>query len=245
MDEMIGVPFENEEIPAFLLTSQQPGLESGIILIHEVWGLTPQLKDVAARLGAHGWTVLAPDLMAGTVAEGLFSSEVLARRRAVRTPEEAAGIMAPLLPVVETSKFHQQTAPKVQACFNFLKGRGLDRIAAMGFCFGGGYSLVLAVVEPALAACVAFYGASPEPIDLIQGISCPVLALYGERDARLVGRLPELREAVEKYHKDFTIIVYPNCGHAFFNDSIPMTYNAAAATDSWEKTLALLKDRLG
>ena len=59
-----------------------------------------------------------------------------------------------------------------------------------------------------------------------------------------VSALPELTEAMKKYNKKFESVVYPNCGHAFFNDTNPNRYNKEAATDAWSKTLAFLAQNL-
>jgi carboxymethylenebutenolidase len=124
----------------------------------------------------------------------------------------------------------------------------------MGFCFGGTYAFELAVRENKnpenktstnrLAACIVFYGQPPNPLSDVEYIGCPVLGLYGEKDERLMKSLPELEEAMAKYHKDFTFKVYKNTGHAFFNDTNKYTYNEAATTDSWSIALEFLRKNL-
>ncbi|MEJ0073492.1 MAG: dienelactone hydrolase family protein [Candidatus Saccharibacteria bacterium] len=106
-------------------------------------------------------------------------------------------------------------------------------VAVTGFCFGGSYSFALAASEPRLKAAVPFYGhANLEDIDALRKIACPILAFYGENDAGLMENLPNVKSEMEAAGVAFTAQVYPDCGHAFFNDTNPFAYNAPAAKDS-------------
>jgi len=113
-------------------------------------------------------------------------------------------------------------------------------VGVLGFCFGGTYAFALAASDKRVKATVPFYGHAPEPLDKVDKISCPILAFYGEQDTNLVDPLPELKDAMKKYDKNFDAVVYPNCGHAFFNDTNPGRYNKEAAQDSWKNLLHFL-----
>jgi carboxymethylenebutenolidase len=80
--------------------------------------------------------------------------------------------------------------------------------------------------------------------DEIPRIDCPVLAFYGDQDTGLIQSLPKLKEDMTKSGKNFEAVVYPNAGHAFFNDTNARMYNPAAAKDAWEKVLTFLKKNL-
>jgi carboxymethylenebutenolidase len=97
-------------------------------------------------------------------------------------------------------------------------------------------SINLACHAP-LAACVVFYGENPAPIEQVENISCPVLGNYGAEDARINIRLDELVKAMARYKKDFEMKIYPGAAHAFFNDTRPATYQAAAAHEAWDRVL--------
>jgi carboxymethylenebutenolidase len=121
---------------------------------------------------------------------------------------------------------------------------GVDgRIAVTGFCFGGTYSFALAAADPRVRAAVPFYGSAPAADDIAR-IGCPVLALYGREDTRLIEALPEVTDAFRAADKDFTAHVYPDTGHAFFNDTNPHAYNAADAADAWTRSTAFLAEQL-
>jgi carboxymethylenebutenolidase len=78
----------------------------------------------------------------------------------------------------------------------------------------------------------------------LKRISCPVLAFYGEQDTRLIEGLPELRQRLDDAGADFQVQIYPQAGHAFFNDTNPAVYNRAAAEDAWRRTLAFLRENI-
>jgi carboxymethylenebutenolidase len=118
------------------------------------------------------------------------------------------------------------------------------RIAVTGFCFGGTYSFALAAADPRVRAAVPFYGTAPDA-DAVARIACPVLALYGEDDPRIMATLPEARKAMADAGVAFTEKIYPGARHAFFNDTNATAYDAAAAGDAWARTLAFLAGHLG
>lgn len=243
MEQTIFLPFKNSSFPAYFLT-QEKKPRVGIILIHEIWGINDHMKDVAKRFLKENYTVLAPDLLSGTSLEGKFNESVIKALRRTKSREEAAKIMGPILDIVNSSEFEDNTVKKLKICFNYLNKKGISKIAVVGFCFGGTYSFLLATEEPRLCACVPFYGHSPKPLEKVTTIACPTLAFYGKKDTALIEAIPQLKEVLKKYDKQFQIIVYPNCGHAFFNDTNPSTYNKKAADDSWKKMLTFLSKYL-
>ncbi len=121
---------------------------------------------------------------------------------------------------------------------------GVDgRIAVVGFCFGGTYTFALAAADDRVRAAVPFYGTAPDP-ERIATIGCPVLALYGAHDPALIDALPAVRTDMAAAGIDFRDHVYPDAGHAFFNDA-SSRYSPEAAADAWTRTLAFLAEHLG
>jgi carboxymethylenebutenolidase len=142
-------------------------------------------------------------------------------------------------------EFGKETVGRTRFCFDYLahlKNVDAGRISVIGFCFGGTYAFSLAVNEPKLHSTVAFYGHAPESEEELAKIKCSVLAFYGEQDENLIKDLPALQEKMDRLEKDFESVVYPNCGHAFFNDTNPHTYNKTAAEDAWLKLLDFLNN---
>jgi len=210
-----------------------------IILIHEIWGLNDHIKDVARRLQKEGYSVLAPNILAGMGILELISPTIFKDMQDPIKRSEAQKKLRDVLAPTRAPDFSQHMINKVDQCYNYLKKKGFTHIAIMGFCFGGTYSYALSNHE--LKACIPFYGQPPMDI---AGITCPILAFYGENDTTLTMGLESLSAEMKKHHKNFTYKVYKNTGHAFFNDTNTVAYNKEAAQDSWKLLLAFLQKNM-
>jgi carboxymethylenebutenolidase len=137
----------------------------------------------------------------------------------------------------------------LRAAFAYLQGRpdvNKAKVASIGWCMGGKWSLTLAVEEPTLAAAVAYYGAPPTDDASIAKIKAPVLGNYGGEDK---GPSPEqvkaFEAAMKKAGKPVDIKIYEGAGHAFANVNNPWGgYREAAAKDAWARTTAFLAKNL-
>ena len=198
----------------------------GVIVIQEWWGLVDHIKDVADRFAAEGFTALAPDLYHGEVT----------------TEPDAAGKLLMSLNLATAGK-------DLSGAVDLLLERtGRPKVGVTGFCMGGGLTLMLACQRPdAVAAAAPFYGGMrPDtPIDW-DALAATVEGHYAETDRG--NAAPEAVKALEvelrSKGKDATFHVYPGTHHAFFNDTRAEVYDAAAATTSWERTLALFRANL-
>ena len=220
--------------------------KGALIVIHEVWGLVDHVKIVADRLAAEGYIALVPDLLgdADVQLESLRHLQwpLFDPQRRSQAQPEMRRLTAPL----HNPEFGQQTIDRLRACFNYLYDlpQSDQKVAVIGFCFGGTYSFSLAVAEPRLKLALPFYGHADQTAAELKHIRCPVFAFYGERDETLISQLADLKERMHTAGVDFTAKVYPDCGHAFFNDTNPYSYNAKAAADAWQRVLRLLADTL-
>jgi carboxymethylenebutenolidase len=190
-----------------------------IMVCHENRGLTSHIEDITRRLAKVGYVALAVDLLSrqgGT--SNLDSGSV-------------PGVLG--------------SSPPEQFVQDFLSGLGwlqdqdfalTERVGMTGFCFGGGVTWQVAVHMPALKAAVPFYGPHPDLTD-VSSIQAPVLGIYGEQDSRINSGIPAIEEAMQQNDKVYSKIIYPDAGHAFFNDT-GSRYNAEAAQDAWSQLLA-------
>lgn len=232
-------------VPAFLAKPDHQKKSLGIILIHEVWGLTPNIRDVAGRLAEQGYLVLAPDLISHTGITEKVDQSILAEVKNPATRDEAQKKLRAAMAPIMAPEFAQDTLVRLHACLNYLTAdENCGKVAVMGFCFGGTYAWNMAISEPSLKCAVAFYGHAPLDNEQLAKISCPVLAFYGEKDEGLVKLVPQIDKQMNDFGKNFEYKIYPNCGHAFFNDTNPATYNREAADDSWIKTQEFLSTNL-
>jgi carboxymethylenebutenolidase len=201
----------------FLVKPKEAARYPAVIVIHEIWGLVEHIKDVSSRLARQGYVALAVDLFEGKKVSKLEEGREL---REKFTEDKILG--------------------DLNGGYNYLKA--LDyvnpkRIGSVGFCMGGGLSLLLACYNRELAAAVVFYGRNPSPIDLVKNISCPILCNYAGADFSISeSDINLLKQILTKYGKVFDIKVYPGAPHAFFNDTRE-SYRPEAAKDAWERTL--------
>jgi carboxymethylenebutenolidase len=108
------------------------------------------------------------------------------------------------------------------------------KLAATGFCFGGGMVwLLLASGEPRLAAAAPFYGPLPDDADF-SGSKAAVLGIYGEQDARVNATREAARAALQRAGLTHEIVTFQGAGHAFFNDTGPR-YDADAAAEAYRR----------
>jgi carboxymethylenebutenolidase len=189
-----------------------------VLVIHENRGLTDHIKAVAGRFAAQRWSALAIDLLSeegGTASLGDSANATAALGKV--PPERFVADMRAGLD--ELSK----RVPNV-------------KLAAIGFCFGGGMTWRLAASkDPRLAAAAPFYGPLPEGADFT-GVKTAVLGVYAERDTRVNASRDAAKAALEKAAVPHEIVTYPNADHAFMNDTGPR-YDEGAATKAWAKVL--------
>jgi carboxymethylenebutenolidase len=165
----------------------------------------------------------------------------LYRGKVTANPDEAHQLMNGLPP--------DRAMRDLKAAFAYLQGRAdvkKDRIGAIGWCMGGGYSLKLATEEPGLAAAVAYYGAPPTDPAAIARIKAPILGSFGAEDK---GPSPDqvraFEAAMKAAGKSVDVKIYDGAGHAFANVNNPWKgYREAAAKDAWARTTAFFAKHL-
>jgi carboxymethylenebutenolidase len=241
MKKQINVSSGDLQVPAYLSSPDGPSL-GGIILIHEVWGLNDHTKNVADRFSELGYSVLAPDLLSETDISEKVTPEL---QEALFDPKRRNQIqpkLRELMTPLQAPDFGAKTMAKLKDCFNYIYEMPElnQKVAIIGFCFGGTYSFNLAAQEERLKLAVPFYGHCDLSVEELSNIKGPVLAFYGENDEGLISKLDDLKQRMSEAKVDFTAQVYPDCGHAFFNDTNSFAYNEKAAKDAWQKTVDFL-----
>jgi carboxymethylenebutenolidase len=192
----------------------------GVIVIQEWWGLNDHIKDIARRLAGAGFIALAPDLYHGKVVDE--PNEAQKAAMALDRAEVAKDLRGALVAL----QGQADVAPK--------------KIGVTGFCMGGGITLAFATQTGAeLGAIVPFYPGGYDPTeDDVRAIQCPVQLIFAGKDHSTPEAMRErLRQYLTDNGKTFDMIVYPDADHAFFNDTRPEVYDAAAAEDAWNRTV--------
>jgi carboxymethylenebutenolidase len=195
-----------------------------VVVIHENRGLNPHIKDVTRRVAVEGFAALGVDCLSplgGTPDDSDKAGELFATLK----PDDALA--------------------DIRAAFAALKARagGNGKVGAVGFCWGGGMVNNLAVVEPTLAAGVAYYGRQPSA-DKVPAIKAALLLHYAGLDQGIDAGIPDYEAALKKDGKTYEIFVYPNTNHGFNNDTTEARYNKEAADLAWGRTVAFFKKHL-
>ncbi|NYE20740.1 dienelactone hydrolase family protein [Microbacterium immunditiarum] len=245
MSETITLEAHGEPFDVYL--ARPPGEPvGGLVLIHEIWGLVDHIKDVADRYAAEGWLVAAPDILSHAGVEPALGAELFAIRTGA--DEEAKAATQPRMREAMSAAHAPDYAKWAVAALRATVDRLVEepgvgeRVAVTGFCFGGTYAFALAAADDRIRAAVPFYGTAPRS-DRIANITSPVLALYGRHDPALIDALPDVTKAMADAGVSFESVVYPQAGHAFFNDTGPR-YDVDAAADAWRRVLAFLREHV-
>lgn len=206
----------------YLAVPQGSGPFPAVVVIQEWWGLDDHIKSVAERFANEGYIAIAPDLYHGHVAS---------------EPNEAQKLMM---------EMEQDVAlEEIQNAVNFLVGRddvSPKKAAVIGFCMGGGLALQMAAKGQNIAIVAPFYG---RPLDAAAAaqVKVPIVGSYGEQDQSIQpSAVNQMADQIKAAGQQVDIKFYP-AGHAFFNDTRD-SYNAAAAQDAWQRTLAAFSKAL-
>ena len=188
----------DETVQAVLYTPAGQGPFPAVIVIHEWWGLNDWVKDQAAKLADQGYAALAIDLYRGKVAT---------------TPDMAHEIMRGVP--------EDRAKRDLHVAFEFLQSQPnvrKDRIASIGWCMGGGYSLDVALQEPALAATVINYGHLATDPEALKKINAPILGLFGAQDHGITpDDVHKFEASMKQLDKKIDVKIYDGAGHGFEN----------------------------
>ena len=192
---------------------------AAVLLIHEWWGLNDHIKEMADRVAALGYGALAIDLYDGKVASDPDTAGAYSKA-AGEQPDVALD--------------------KLDAALRWLDSHSNGRVATLGWCFGGGWSLEASLANPNLVdGTVIYYGMVSTDADRLRRLSAPVLGIFATKDQWITPDSVDAFEAalnqagvphrIRRYEAD----------HAFANPSGPY-YADDAARDAWAKTTAFL-----
>jgi carboxymethylenebutenolidase len=197
-----------------------------VLMIHEWWGLTAEIREMADKLADEGYVVLAADTYRGRVASTIPGA--LALRLTV--PQERVNA-------------------DMQAAYEYLtaqSGIAPGRIGVIGFCYGGGVALRFATLNQGIAATVNLYGdvvTDPQGFGMLLRTGRPVLGIFGALDAQIPVTEPEaMQKALAEAKIPHEVKIYPGVGHAFVN---PDTIRAGgAAAEAWAQILGFFEKNL-
>lgn len=186
----------HHQLKGYLATPKGEGPWPGVIVLHDIFGLTDVTRGHADWLAKEGYLALAPDLFS-------WSN----RLRCIRAL------------MVDLSARRGAAFDDVDAVRQWLEYRPdcTDKTGIIGFCATGGFAILLATGH-GYSAVAPNYGQVPNDIDAILNGACPMVASFGGRDRTLRGAAARLESALERHGIDHDVKEYPDAGHSFLDD---------------------------
>lgn len=226
-------PADGFALPAYVARPAAPGRHPAVIVASEIFGVHDYIKDVCRRLAKLGYVAIAPAYF-------------------IRAGDPAPLTEMPAVMKIVAQATDPQVMGDIAATLAWLKSKPFvtaSSVAITGFCYGGGVTWLSCERFAELKCGVAWYGkmAPPPgvsddarhiwPVNHVADLHCPVLGLYGAKDALSQGA-PAMRQALIDAKKTGSeIVVYPDAGHGFHAD-YRASYIEADAKDGWTKMLA-------
>jgi carboxymethylenebutenolidase len=202
------------------------------VVVHDIFGLTPDLRRQAARLAEGGYIALAPDFWHG-------KPWIRCIQSAFRQVMSGSG------PVFDEIDAAAAWLARLDAC--------TGKIGVIGFCMGGGFALLCAP-KPAYSAVSVNYAPVPRNASELLNGACPVVASYGGKDRGTRAQVPRLERVLAGQGVPHDIKVYPKATHAFMNEHegshrliikiLGMRYDPEDASDSWRRIFAFFGEYL-
>lgn len=215
-------PSRGSTFGASLALPDGAGPHPGVVVIHEVYGLNDNIRGIAGRFAREGYAALAVDLFTDH-SRAVCMAQQMGSLLTGRDPASITDLAAAMDYLV--------ALPEIDP----------ERVGAIGFCMGGGFAIAWGRRDRRLRAIAPFYGTNPRPMEAVRRM-CPVVGSYPGKDfTARSGRKLDARLATLGVARD--IKVYPGARHSFFNDS-GKAYNADAATDAWQRTLAFFAEHV-
>ncbi len=222
-EQIVTIPSGSSTFDGYLVQPEGDGPFPAVVVIHEIVGLNDNIKDIARRFTSEGYIALAVDLFAG-------------RNRAVCMFRFMSQMM--LKPLNNTS------IENLKDALTFLTeqpGVDAERLGAIGFCMGGGFSIAWACSDNRLKAIAPYYAANPRPLEAVARI-CPVIGSYPDKDfTTRAGQKLDIE--LDRYAIPHDIKIYPNTRHSFFNDQ-GGSYAEGASRDSWHRVLNFFQEHV-
>ena len=235
------IPVGGASMGAYLARPADAGTYPAVLVFMEIFGINHHIRSVTDRVAAEGYVALAPDLFHRT-APG------------IELGYDPAGLQQGL-PLMQQVKASEAIAD-VSAAIGALQRRpdvGGRGIGAMGFCFGGHITYLVACEQP-IAAAASFYGGGVAlgvpgnkgvpTVERTSKIRGKILCFFGDKDGYITpDQVERVRTELARHEIRHEVVVYPNVGHGFFCDERP-DYSESAACDAWRRVKDLFRDEL-
>jgi carboxymethylenebutenolidase len=203
-----------------------------VLVIHEIFGMSDWVEQVADEFAAAGYVAVAPDLLSGMAPNGGRTKDIESGR-----VMEFIGKLPP-----------DQITADLNAAADYAKKLTASngKLFVAGFCWGGGQSFRFATNRPDLSGALVFYGPAPDAESMAK-IKAPVYGFYAGNDARISGAVPDTQTKMKAAGKTYEPVVYEGAGHGFMRagepnaQPAPSEPNKKARDESWARLKGLVK----
>src|ERR1700724_4028397 len=198
--EWVTVKHDGRSVETFVVYPESKSTTPVVLVIHEIFGLTDWVQELADEVAEAGYIAVAPDLLSGMGPNGGRSSDF-----AQGKVTEAVSHLNP-----------DQVTADLNAAADYGKKLPASngKLYVGGFCWGGGQTFRFATNRGDLAGAFVFYGVPPDKDSMVR-IKAPVYGFYAGDDARIGATVPGTVEAMKAAGKTYEPVSYEGAGHGF------------------------------
>ncbi|HTT34239.1 MAG TPA: dienelactone hydrolase family protein [Methylomirabilota bacterium] len=227
--EWVTVKHDNRAVETFVVYPESKSKTPVVLIIHEIFGMSDWVEDLADQVAAAGYIAVAPDLLSAMGPNGGRTSDF--------PPDKITEAVSKLNPDQVTADLN------AAADYGLKLPASSGKLFVAGFCWGGSQTFRFATNRADLAAAFVFYGGPPEK-DAMARIKAPVYGFYAEKDARIGATVPDSITNMKAAGKTFEPVTYDGAGHGFMRaGEAPdaSDANKKARSDAWERWKRLMK----
>ena len=199
--EWVTVKHDGRSVETLVVYPESSGKRPVVLVIHEIFGMSDWVQDLADQLAAAGYIAVAPDLLSGMGPNGGRTSSFA----------DQNGVME----AIRDLKPEQMTADlNAVADYGLKLPASNGKLFVTGYCWGGGQSFRFATNRKDLKAAFVFYGPPPDK-DVMGRIAAPVYGFYAGNDSRIDATIPQAKQDMAAAGKTYDPVVYDGAGHGF------------------------------
>jgi carboxymethylenebutenolidase len=228
--EYVTLQVMGKPVQAFVDYPEVSHKAAGVVMIHEIFGLSGWMKTMADDVAASGYIAIAPDLLSGMGPNG-GGTDAFPSQDAVT---KAVGTLDPAF-----------VNAALDAAADYVKKlpSSNGKLAVAGFCWGGGKSFAFATHRPDLSAAFVFYGPPPPAADM-KNIHAPVYGFFAGNDARIGAMVPGAISDMKAAGKTFDPVTYDGAGHGFMRAGVDPNNAVEANKTAREQAFTRMKAEL-
>jgi carboxymethylenebutenolidase len=236
--EWVTIKHDGRDVQTFVVYPEVKNKVPVVVVIHEIFGMTDWVQELADEVAAAGYIALAPDLLSGMAPNGGRTKDF--------APNAVGEAIRDLKP--------DQITADLNAVADYGKALPASngKVMVTGYCWGGSQSFRFATNRADLAAAFVFYGTPPTTPgsntpdkEALARIKAPVYGFFGENDARVDAFIPPTEAAMKELGKTYEPVIYRGAGHGFMRSgedpNNKVEGNVTGRTDAWARWKTLLK----